>query len=291
MVNHSFLPSLSSQSPIGVFDSGVGGTTVLRKLTRALPGEKILYFADTANLPYGDKTPAQILAYSMAILDWMAAQGVKMVVVACHTSSALAYPHMHASFSFPILDVIQPFSEALLTHQKTIGVFATLASLKSEMHKKIIQSYYPEVEVFSVACPEWVSIIESGQIHQADTTFYLKKYLEPILEQRPDALVYGCTHYPLLENNLKKVIPNYVNHLPFIDPADALVDKVIRYLAEKNLLNQEPEKMQTGYTRFYTTGDTEIFAHNIKNLWGYLPKVTQVHLPVLELNMKKENIK
>lgn len=272
---------VSSQSPIGIFDSGVGGTTVLRKLTNSLPNEKILYFGDTARLPYGDKTPAQILEYSTAILSWMATQGVKMVLMGCNTSSALAYPHLLAHQSvlgFPVLDIIRPFAEGLSASKKTIGVFATAATVKSEMHKKIIQSHHPDRQVLSVSCPEWVPIIENGRMHQADTLFHVKKYVEPLLEQGADALVYGCTHYPLLESILRDAIPDYLSHIELIDPAEYLVNKAIQYLTDHNLLNHD--SLRSGYTRFYSSGDAQAFANNIQKLWGYQPEVTQVDLPV-----------
>lgn len=274
---------VSSQSPIGIFDSGVGGTTVLRKLTNSLPNEKILYFGDTARLPYGDKTPAQILEYSTAILNWMATQGVKMVLMGCNTSSALAYPHLVAlqpALTFPVLDIIRPFAESLTMSKKTIGVFATAATVKSEMHKKIIQSHHPDRQVLSVSCPEWVPIIENGRMHQADTLFHVKKYVEPLLEQGADALVYGCTHYPLLESVLRQAIPDYLSHIELVDPAEALVNKAIQYLTDHNLLNQD--SLRTGYTRFYATGDTQVFSNSIQKLWGYMPEVTQVDLPVTQ---------
>lgn len=275
--------SVSSQSPIGIFDSGVGGTTVLRKLTNSLPNERILYFGDTARLPYGDKTPAQILEYSTAILHWMAAQGVKMVLMGCNTSSALAYPHLLAlqpNLGFPVIDIIRPFAESLAISKKTIGIFATAATVKSEMHKKIIQVCHPDRQVLSVSCPEWVPIIENGRMHQADTLFHVKKYVEPLLAQGADTLVYGCTHYPLLEPILRQAIPDYLSHIELIDPAEALVNKAIHYLTEHNLLNQD--NLRTGYTRFYATGDTQVFANNIQKLWGYTPEVNHVDLPLTQ---------
>lgn len=281
-VTHFF----SSQSPIGIFDSGIGGTTVLRKLTQMLPNEKILYFGDTARLPYGDKTPAQILHYSTAILNWMASQGVKMVLMGCNTSSALAYPHLVLAkkpFDFRVLDIIRPFAESLATDKKTIGIFATAGTVRSEMHKKIIHAHNPDIKVLSVSCPEWVSIIENGHIQQADTLFHVKKYVEPILEQGADALLYGCTHYPLLEKVLRQAIPDYLSHIELIDPADHIVNKAIEYLTEHNLLNQDT--MRSAYTRFYATGDTKAFAHNIEKLWGYKPEVGHVDLPLPETSL------
>ncbi len=277
---------LSSQSPIGIFDSGVGGTTVLRKLTQMLPNERILYLGDTARLPYGDKTPAQILQYSTAILNWMASQGVKMVLMACNTSSALAYPHLVSSkpsFDFPVLDIIRPFAESLSADKKTMGVFATAGTVKSDMHKKIIQAHNPDIEVLAVSCPEWVPIIENGHIEQTDTLFHVKKYVEPILEQGADALVYGCTHYPLLEKILREAIPEYLSHIELIDPADHIVNKAIQYLTEHDLLNHD--SMRSGYTRFYVTGESQPFAHNMQKLWGYTPEVAHVDLPVTQMGI------
>ncbi len=274
---------ISSQSPIGIFDSGVGGTTVLSRLTNLLPNEKILYFGDTARLPYGDKTPAQILEYSTAILNWMAAQGVKMVLMGCNTSSALAYPHLVAlqpTLDFPVLDIIRPFAASLESSKKIIGVFATAATVKSEMHKKIIHSYHPDRQVLSVSCPEWVPIIENGRLQQADTLFHVKKYVEPLLEQGADALVYGCTHYPLLEPVLRKAIPDYLSHIALIDPAEYIVNKAIQYLTEQDLLNHHHTRSER--IHFYASGDTQAFAHNMQKLWGYKPEVTHVTLPLLE---------
>lgn len=272
---------ISSQSPIGIFDSGVGGTTVLKKLANLLPNEKILYFGDTARLPYGDKTPAQILEYSTAILNWMATQGVKMVLMGCNTSSALAYPHLlplQSSLGFPVLDIIRPFAESLTTNKKTMGVFATAGTVKSEMHKKVIQAQHPDIEVLAVSCPEWVPIVENGRMHQADAFFHVKKYVELLLEQGAETLVYGCTHYPLLEPLLKLAIPDYLSHIELVDPAEALVNKTIQYLTAHNLLNQD--SLRAGDTRFYATGDTKVFANNIQALWGYTPEVNWVDLPV-----------
>lgn len=275
---------VSEQSPIGIFDSGIGGTTVLKKLVQYLPNEKILYFADTARLPYGDKTPAQILHYSTAILNWMAAQGVKMVLIGCNTSSALAYTDLiTSSFSFPIFDMIRPFAESeslslfLGQEPKTLGVFATSATVKSSMHKKILEAAHPKLSVLSVACPEWVSIIENGQIEHPETLFHIKKYIEPLLEQGIDGLVYGCTHYPLLDNKLKEIMPSYLSHIPIIDPADLLVEKVIQYLVKNNLLNQQNNN-QTSNTHFHVTGNSEAFACHLDKILGQQIEVVPVCL-------------
>jgi glutamate racemase len=159
---------------------------------------------------------------------------------------------------------------------KTLGVFATAASVKSEMHKKIIQAYLPQLNVVSISCPEWVPIVENGHIDHPETPFHLKKYVEPILEQGVDALVYGCTHYPLLENKLKEVIPTYLSHIPLIDPADLLVEKAIQYLVKNKLLNQDSN--QVGSTRFHVTGDAQLFAHHLDKIWGQQAEVTPVCL-------------
>ena len=255
-------------APIGLFDSGLGGTTVLSKLAKLLPHENILYFGDTARLPYGDKTPAQILEYSAAILKWMASQGVKMVLMGCNTSSALAYPYLNSlpAFNFPVFDIIRPFAKNLASGKKTIGVFATPASVKSDMHKKIIQHYHPNIDVLTVSCPEWVSIIENGEIEKAETAFQVKKYVEPILEQGAEALVYGCTHYPLLGHIFRQAIPDYLSHIEMIDPADFLIQKAIQYLSDHDLLRQNIESL--GKTQFYVTGDTQLFSDNMQRIWG-----------------------
>ena len=171
---NSNLPSFNSKepqrAPIGIFDSGIGGLTVLRQLYQQLPQESIIYFGDTARLPYGIRPQSEILQFVREILGWMQSQGVKMVLMACNTSSALALEAVRAEFNFPILGLILPGAKAAVQVGKKIGVIATPATAKSNAYKRLILQITEDLEVWQVSCPEFVPLIEQNRIYEPYTT-------------------------------------------------------------------------------------------------------------------------
>lgn len=257
---------------IGVFDSGVGGLTVLRELYRLLPNESILYFGDTARLPYGNRSQAEILQFVREILTWMSQQGAKMVIMACNTSSALALETVRSEFNLPILGIILPGARAAVQQGRRIGVIATPATAASNAYRRAIHEIDPTVQVWQVGCPAFVPLIEQNRIHTRDTYEIAREYLAPLLEQQIDTLVYGCTHYPHLAPVLKAILPRTVQT---VDPAAHLVAAIARELDMLGLRNTSAPQP----TRFCVSGDPHQFAELSVQWLGCVPVVEQVWLP------------
>jgi glutamate racemase len=265
---------LAATDRIGVFDSGVGGLTVLHEIYRQLPKESILYFGDTARVPYGTRSAAEILQFAREILDWMAQEPVKMAIVACNTSSALALETVQGEYDFPILGVIWPGARAAARQGRRIGVIATPATIDSNAYLKAITEANPQTEVYQVACPEFVPLIEANRIQDAYTLEVARNYINPLLEKGIDTLVYGCTHYPHLEPVLRQFVPPHVN---FINPAAHVVTAAAR---ELNFLGI-PHHDSALPTQYQVSGDPDRFAHLAAQWLPTKPVVEQISLPVI----------
>jgi glutamate racemase len=269
----SIFDTISSQrpqrAPIGVFDSGVGGLTVLRQIYQQLPNESIIYVGDTARLPYGIRSQLEILQFVREILHWMQQQGVKMAIMACNTSSALALDIVQQEFNFPILGVILPGATAAAQQGRRIGVIATPATAQSNAYRQAILAIQPNAQVWQVSCPEFVPLIEQNRIHDPYTTEIAKTYLEPLIEKEIDTLVYGCTHYPLMSPVLRSLLPPQVK---LIDPAVHVVatcSQELDILGAKNIHPPMP-------TRFAVSGCPRQFSQSGLQWLGYTPMVEQV---------------
>ncbi|MDJ0615233.1 MAG: glutamate racemase [Calothrix sp. MO_192.B10] len=265
----SFYTQEPHRAPIGIFDSGVGGLTVLRQLYQQLPHESIIYFGDTARLPYGIRSQAEILQFVREILDWMQKQGVKMVIMACNTSSALALEAVRTEYNIPILGLILPGAKAVVQLGKRVGVIATPATAKSNAYKQAIQEIAADVEVWQVGCPEFVPLIEQNRIHDPYTTQIARSYLEPLLEKEIDTLIYGCTHYPHLAPVLQQLLPA---HVQLIDPAVHVVAACAQELDLLGLKNNHPPLP----TRFAVSGCSQQFAQSSLQWLGCTPMVETV---------------
>jgi glutamate racemase len=264
-----FSPVEPQRAPIGLFDSGVGGLTVLRQMYKQLSNESIIYVGDTARLPYGIRSQVEILAFVREILHWMQKQRVKMVIMACNTSSALALDIVRQEFDFPILGVILPGAKAAIQQGKRIGVIATPATAKSNAYRQAILEIKSDVQVWQVSCPEFVPLIEQNRIHDPYTMEVAKNYLEPLLENKIDTLVYGCTHYPLLAPVLRSLLPPQVQ---LIDPAIHVVQACTQELELLGMKNTYPPLP----TRFAVSGSPEQFTQSGLQWLGYTPMVEQV---------------
>ena len=262
----------SQHSRIGVFDSGVGGLTVLRELYRQLPKESILYFGDTARLPYGDRSPSEIIQFVREILTWMAQENVKMVIMACNTSSALALEALRDEFNFPVLGVILPGARAAVRHGKRIGVISTPATAASNAYRNAIQEISPNAEVWQVGCPKFVPLIEQNRIYDPHTKEVARQYLNPLLEKNIDTLVYGCTHYRHLKPIFQEILPATVQ---LIDPASYVVKAAQKELEILGLTNST----LTLPTRVGVSGCPEIFTQLSQQWLGFLPNVEKICLP------------
>lgn len=259
---------------IAIFDSGVGGLTVLRELYRQLPNESILYFADTARLPYGTRSPEEIVQFVREIITWAVAQDVKMVLMACNTSSALALEVVRSEFDIPILGLILPGARAAISQGERIGVIATPATAASNAYRQAIQEINPAVQVWQVGCPAFVPLIEQNRIHDPCTLEAAREYLTPLIQQRIDTLIYGCTHYPHLAPVLRSLLPAGVK---LVDPAVHLVEAVAQELELLGLRHGDLPRP----TRFCVSGCAQQFA-NLSVQWlGYTPTVESITLPTL----------
>jgi glutamate racemase len=254
---------------IGVFDSGAGGLTVLRELYRKLPNESIIYFGDTARLPYGIRSQGEILQFVREILVWMQQQGVKMVVMACSTGSALALETVRSEFDIPILGVLLPGARAAVQVGKRIGVIATPATAQSNAYRQAIQEIDPTAQVWQVGCPEFVPLVETNRIHDDYTRQVAKEYLAPLLEQQIDTLIYGCTHYPHLAPVIKSIVPRSVK---LIDPAVHVVQAAAQELEMLGLRSTRTAVP----TQFYVSGCPDVFAQLSVQWLGCAPLVQQV---------------
>lgn len=267
---------VTASLPIGVFDSGVGGLTVWRELRRHLPQEELLYFGDTARLPYGQRSPAEILQYVREILAWMIDHPVKMVVMACNTSSALALDQVRSESPVPLLGLILPGARAAVAAGSRIGVIATPATVASHAYRRAIAevSGFRDQQVFcwEQPCPEFVPLIEANQLHSQDLMAALHKNLDPLLQQEIDTLVYGCTHYPLLDPLLRPLLPPQVR---VIDPAHALVKAVVQELELWGL--RRLDSVAPSHS-FFVSGDPESFTLLASHWLDPPPRVKQVQL-------------
>ena len=197
---------------LGIFDSGVGGLTVLHKLLE-LPISDYIYVGDTANLPYGQKEPKQIIKFSQRIASFLITEKIDALVVACHTSSAIALPSLQQTFpQIPIIGTISSMLPHALnsTINRRIGIIATQASIHSHIHKNELLKLNPELSIFEQACPKFVPLIESSKINTSHMQDALNEYLKPLLDSEIDTLILGCTHYSLLEEQIKNIVGNSV---------------------------------------------------------------------------------
>jgi glutamate racemase len=212
---------------IGVFDSGVGGLTVAAALRRRLPGESILYLGDTARLPYGSKSPDTVTRYTRRNIEFLTERGVKAVVVACNTASALALPHLDPHV--PTWGVIEPGARkaAAVSHGR-VGVIATEATVLSDAYPRALRALRPDLVILSQACPLFVPLVEEGWLDDPITEQVAERYLRPLLDAGVDTLVLGCTHYPLLKSVLRRAVGPDVM---LVDSAEAVAEVVAAGLA------------------------------------------------------------
>jgi glutamate racemase len=244
-----------SSSPIGVFDSGVGGLTVVREILKRLPNENLIYLGDTARVPYGTKSSRTVIAYSAGNARFLLAKGIKLLVVACNTASAVALPSLRWDFEIPVIGVIEPGARKAVRITKTgkVGVIGTPSTIRSDAYKKAIENIAPEVKVYSKACPLFVPLAEENWTDGEIVELAAKKYLASLKESGIDVLILGCTHYPLLKSTIHNVIGDGVM---LVDSAQETALEIERTLKENNVLNENSSSAQK---EFYLTDVSETF--------------------------------
>jgi glutamate racemase len=232
--------------PVGIFDSGVGGLTVLRQFMKHLPQEDVIYLADTARVPYGGRPPEEIIEINKGILDYFEEQKVKMVIMACGTSSSIAYPVYKDKYDYPIVSLIAPGAQAAVasTRNNKIGIIATLGTVKSRAYQTMIHEMRMEAEVTSEACPLFVPLIEGGFIQSDETRKVAREYLKPLIKAQVDTIILGCTHYPHLSEVIREIAGQNV---VLVDPADDSVMMAKGILEKLGMLNEKGRKGKISY--------------------------------------------
>lgn len=224
----------AATAPIGVFDSGIGGLTVVRELMRQLPNESLIYFGDTARVPYGPKSPDTIQRYSREISAYLLGQGVKAIVIACNTATAHALSALRDELSVPVIGVAEPGAQAAVSSSKSgrIGVIGTTGTVKSGAYDRAIHAIAPTAQVTSRPCPLFVPLVEEGWLDTEPTRLIAREYLTPLHDAHVDAVVLGCTHYPLLKPVIKEVLGGRVS---LVDPAEQTAAETKRVLAARGM--------------------------------------------------------
>lgn len=250
-------------NPIGVFDSGVGGLTVVKELIRQLPGEDIVYFGDTARVPYGIKSKETVIRFSIENILFLLKQDVKLICVACNTVSSFALPVIKHHFKVPIVGVITPgIREAVYaTRNNRIGVIGTKGTIKSRSYELEIKQIKPKAKVTAVACPLFVPFAEEGWLSGRVVLEVAKAYLKPLKHARVDTIILGCTHYPLLKPIIRKVMGGNVI---LIDSAQQVAVEVKKILTQEGLLSKNGK----GKHKFYVSDNPEWFSELAKRFLG-----------------------
>lgn len=233
---------LNKKSPVAIFDSGVGGLTVAKRLHSLMPGEKIVYFGDTARVPYGTKSHQIIKQYAIQIASFLVNFNPKIIIIACHSVSSLGKTFLEKKFrDFVFFDVIQPSAEEAVkvTRNKKIGVIGTPATISSNSYPSIIKKIDNNVEVYQKACPLLVPLVEEGWIDSDVADIIVKQYIQELLDRKIDTLVLGCTHYPLLKKTIKKIAGPTIT---LVDASEATSRTVKEFLVSYGLLNSRKPK-------------------------------------------------
>ena len=266
------MDTLVDTRPIGIFDSGVGGLTVLQVLAKRFPEESFLYLGDTARVPYGTKSARTVERYTIQVADFLLKRGVKALVAACNTATALGLPALRAHCHTPVLGVIQPGCRAALVAlnnktppQNKIGVIGTRSTATSGMYPHVLALLNPEIQITSLACPLFVPLVEEGWIHHPVTEIIVRDSLQPLIDAKLNVLILGCTHYPLLKPIIAGVLGPTVT---LVDSAEAVAEELRRLLG--NVIHPAP----TGrgqYLAFMVTDVADRFREVAKHFLDGLP--------------------
>jgi glutamate racemase len=243
---------LKNTGSIGIFDSGVGGLTVVKALMEKMPGESFIYFGDTANVPYGNKTREQLFTYADKIISFLLSKQVRAIVVACNTHSSVTLPVLEKECKVPILGVVKPGARAAArtTSNGKIGVIATAATINSHAYLNNIKGFNPGVSVFENACSRFVPLIESGKLEGEETRTAVAEYLAPLVEKDIDTLVLGCTHYPFLASIIQDFVGKGVK---MVDPAYQTIEELKETLEKMNLLQHSANPTR----EYFVSGNDE----------------------------------
>lgn len=276
---------LRPEQPIGIFDSGVGGLTVVRAVQQALPNERLVYLGDTARVPYGNRNVPTIVRFTREAARFLIQQEVKMVLVACNTASAAALPVLQAELPVPVLGAVEPGVQSAVaaTRNGIIGVIATRATVRSEAYAHAIQAWNPRARVISLACPLFVPLIEEGWFLASDSIVLqvVERYLRELHVQAPqlDTLVLACTHYPLLYDAIDQVVRQLWPHpVRLVDSAEAMAHMTKERLTALGALHAPSPSSDSAFPKFYVTDEARVAEIGRHFLGSILPNLTVVDL-------------
>ncbi len=250
--------------PIGIFDSGVGGLSVLREVRRQYPAEGLIYIADQAHVPYGERSREEVLGYSLAIIRFLIKKRVKLVIIACNTASAVALAELRKLYpELPFVGMepaVKPAAEE--TRTGVVGVLATPATFQGDLYASTVEKFARGIKILQDTCSGLVGQIEKGRIDSPETRLILERALEPMIDQGVDEIVMGCTHYPFVISLIREIAGE---DIAVIDPSPAVARQAGRLLEKYDLLDQSGGKRST---KFYTTGDLGPFSEVLESLLG-----------------------
>lgn len=258
---------------IGLFDSGLGGLTVLRQLLARRPHQHCLYLGDTARLPYGNRSPQEIRAIAREVVCWLRSEGVDLLVMACNTTNALAFEVAVAEAGVPVVGLIDSAAADITTGR--VGVLATPATAASGAYRHAIEAARPGTQVLEVGCPAFVPLIEAGDLMAPALRLAAAEYLAPLLHAEVDTLVLGCSHYPLLLPLLRQLLPS---EMVVIDPAVATAQRLVTLLGALGDDGSDGRADPHSHCRFCVTGEPLKFARGASSLLGAVPHVERVDL-------------
>ena len=256
------------EAPIGVFDSGIGGLTVVREIMRQIPNERIIYFGDTARVPYGNKSKETVTRYSRQIARFLQAHEVKTIVVACNTASAYALDELEQEIDIPMIGVVKPGAKAAAesTENGRIGVIATEATIGSRIYNRYIQELNHDVTIWGKACPLFVPLVEEGLLKDPVTDEIAKRYLTELIDLDIDTLILGCTHYPLIRSTIGRVMGEKVK---LVNPAYETARELKELLEQKGLLGEETPGLGSNQYQFFVSDTTDKFIRFANSIIKY----------------------
>lgn len=256
------------QAPIGVFDSGVGGLTVAREIMRQMPNERIIYFGDTARVPYGNKSKETVTRFAKQIARFLQTHHVKTIVVACNTATAYAIEELEAELDIPVIGVVKPGARMAVdvTRNGKIGVIATEGTIGSGLYNKYIKSLREDATIYGKACPLFVPLVEEGLWEDPVTVEIARRYLAELIDLDIDTLILGCTHYPLIRSTIGRVMGEGVT---LINPAYETAVALKKLLTEKGLLNEVAPPLGSDPYRFYVSDGAEKFKQFANSIIKY----------------------
>ncbi|MEW6701926.1 MAG: glutamate racemase [Bacteroidota bacterium] len=267
---------MNRTNPIGFFDSGIGGLTVVKSVSSLLPNENIVYFGDTARVPYGSKSNETVIEYSLQAANFLLRKNIKLLVVACNTASSVALKELKRFLTIPVIGMIEPGAKMALQESKNgiVGVIGTRATINNKAYALELKKLNPKTKVFEQPCPLFVPLAEEGWLDHKATELIAKEYLSPLREKKIDSLILGCTHYPILADIIQKVVGKNVTLIDSGTPAARIVEEYLNARGLRNTSNQ------IGQKEFYVSDVPAKFREIAEKFLG--KKITHLHKVELE---------